>query len=105
MALSCLMEIDEEGKVVDHEIAETVIRVNERMTYTSVAAILEGNLNERKRYENLVSMFELMKELSDILRERRHARGSIDFDFPESKIILDKGTYCGCISAGAKCCH
>ena len=90
LALSCLMEIDEEGKVVDHEIAETVIRVNERMTYTSVAAILEGNLNERKRYENLVSMFELMKELSDILRERRHARGSIDFDFPESKIILDK---------------
>ena len=90
LALSCLMEIDEEGKVVDHEIAETVIRVNERMTYTSVAAILEGDLNERKRYENLVSMFELMKELSDILRERRHARGSIDFDFPESKIILDK---------------
>ena len=90
LALSCIMEIDEEGKVVDHEIAETVIRINERMTYTSVAAILEGDAKERKRYENLVSMFELMKELSDILRERRHARGSIDFDFPESKIILDK---------------
>lgn len=90
LALSCIMEIDKSGKVIDHKIAETLIRVDERMTYTSVAAVLDGDEAERKRYEPLVSMFELMKELSDILRERRHSRGSIDFDFPESKITLDK---------------
>ena len=60
------------------------------MTYTSVAKILDGDEEERNRYETLVPMFELMRELSDILRKRRHARGSIDFDFPESKIILDE---------------
>lgn len=90
LALSCIMEIDAQGKVLDHEIAETLIRVNERMTYTSVAKILDGDEEERNRYETLVPMFELMRELSDILRKRRHARGSIDFDFPESKIILDE---------------
>lgn len=90
LALSCIMEIDPSGKVIDHQIAETLIKVDERMTYTSVAAILDGDETERKRYGSLVLMFELMKELSDILRKRRHARGSIDFDFPESKIILDE---------------
>lgn len=90
LALSCIMEIDPSGKVIDHQIAETLIKVNERMTYTSVASILDGDVQERKRYVSLVPMFELMKELSDILRKRRHARGSIDFDFPESKIILNE---------------
>lgn len=90
LALSCLMDIDENGKVVSHEIAETVICVDERMNYTDVKNILENTDDEaKKRYENLVPMFELMKELSALLRESRHHRGSIDFDFPESKIILN----------------
>lgn len=90
LALSCIMEIDKNGKVTDHQVAETLIRVDERMTYTSVAAVIEGDEAERKRYEFLVPMFELMKELSDILRKRRHNRGGIDFDFPESKILLNE---------------
>lgn len=91
LALSCIMDIDTKGRVVGHKIAETVIRVDERMSYTSVAKILEDRDEaECKRYEKLIPMFELMKELSDILRERRHERGSIDFDFPESKLILDE---------------
>ena len=64
--------------------------LDERMTYTSVALILDGDEKERKRYEKLVPMFEQMKELSDILREVRHERGSVDFDFPESKIVLNE---------------
>ena len=91
LALSCIMDIDQKGKVIGHKIAETVIRVDRRMTYTSVAKILEGHDEEEcRKYEAFVPMFELMKELSDILRVRRHERGSIDFDFPESKIILDE---------------
>ncbi|MFU0828391.1 MAG: Ribonuclease R [Lachnoclostridium sp.] len=90
LALSCFMDIDEKGNVVDHEIAETVIRVDRRMTYTSVNKILEDHdEEERKEYAELVPMFELMAELADILREKRRKRGSIDFDFPESKIKLD----------------
>lgn len=91
LALSCFMDIDEKGNVVGHEIAETVIRVDRRMTYTSVKKILEDHdEDERKEYEELVPMFELMAELADILREKRRKRGSIDFDFPESKIKLDE---------------
>lgn len=91
LALSCFMDIDENGTVVGHEIAETVLRVDRRMTYTSVKKILEDHDEaERKEYEELVPMFELMLVLADILRETRRKRGSIDFDFPESKIILDK---------------
>lgn len=90
LALSCMMKIDEKGNVVDYQIAETVIRVNRRMSYTSVKKILEDRDEaERKEYEELVPMFELMEELAAILRRKRHSRGSIDFDFPESKIILD----------------
>ena len=91
LALSCLMEIDQKGNVVGHEIAETVINVDRRMSYTSVKKILEDHDEaEIKEYEPLVPMFELMLELANILREKRRKRGSIDFDFPESKIILDK---------------
>lgn len=90
LALSCLMDIDEKGNVVAHQIAETVIRVDERMCYTDVKNILEdADLEAKKRYEALVPMFFMMKELSEILRSSRHHRGSIDFDFPESKIILN----------------
>ena len=90
LALSCLMDINEKGKVVSHQIAETVINVNERMCYTDVKNILEDTDEEaKKRYEELIPMFFMMQELSGILRNSRHHRGSIDFDFPESKIILN----------------
>ncbi|MGB8453348.1 MAG: ribonuclease R [Anaerocolumna sp.] len=91
LALSCFMDIDDKGTVVGHEIAETVLRVDRRMTYTSVKKILEDHdEGERAEYKELVPMFELMSVLADILREKRRKRGSIDFDFPESKIRLDE---------------
>ncbi len=91
LALSCLMTIDVKGEVVSHEIIESVINVDRRMSYTSVKKILEDkDETEIKTYKDLVPMFELMRELAGILREKRKKRGSIDFDFPESKIVLDK---------------
>ncbi len=91
LALSCLMTVNPKGEVIDHQIAETVICVNERMTYTSVAKILEEKDSEEcQKYETLVPMFEQMAKLSAILRESRKKRGSIDFDFPETKVILDE---------------
>ena len=90
LALSCIMTINEKGAVIDHTIAETVVRIDERMSYTSVKKILEERDEaETTRYKELVPMFELMAELSGILREKRRQRGSIDFDFPETKMILD----------------
>lgn len=90
LALSCLMTINKKGEVIDHEIAETVICVDQRMSYTDVNKILEGDSDTQEQFESFVPMFFLMKELSDLLREKRKKRGSIDFDFPESKILLDK---------------
>lgn len=91
LALSCLMEIDEKGNVVGHEVAETVIHVDRRMTYTAVNAIIsDKNAAVIEEYQDFVTMFDEMKRLADILREKRHSRGSIDFDFPESKILLDE---------------
>lgn len=91
LALSCLMTIDAKGEVVSHEIIESVIKVDKRMSYTSVKKILEDkDETEIELYQELVPMFELMRELAGILREKRKKRGSIDFDFPESKIVLDK---------------
>lgn len=91
LALSCIMTINEKGAVIDHKIAETVVCIDERMSYTSVKKILEEkDADEIARYEAFVPMFEQMAELSHILREKRHLRGSIDFDFPETKMILDK---------------
>ena len=90
LALSCLMDIDENGTVVSHKITESVIRVDRRMSYEQVRCILEDGETETSReYQEFVPMFFLMKELSGILRGCRHNRGSIDFDFPESKIILN----------------
>ncbi len=91
LALSCLMTVNNKGEVIDYEIIETVINVNRRMSYTAVKQILEDNDSEMIReYEELVPMFHMMQELSEILREKRRKRGSIDFDFPESKIVLDE---------------
>lgn len=90
LALSCLMDIDENGTVVSHKITESVIRVDRRMSYEQVRCILEDGETETSReYQEFVPTFFLMKELSGILRGCRHNRGSIDFDFPESKIILN----------------
>lgn len=91
LALSCLMIINGKGEVTDYQIAETVIRVDRRMSYTSVRKILEDkDEEERQKYADFVPMFELMEELAAILRRKRHKRGSIDFDFAESKILLDE---------------
>ena len=91
LTLSCLMTIDNNGAVIDHEICESVINVNERMSYTDVAKILEDEDPETiERYKELVPMFRDMAKLSSILRKKREKKGAIDFDFPESKILLDK---------------
>ena len=91
LALSCIMDIDEKGKVIGHQIAETVIRVDRRMTYTNVHKILQKSDEAvMEEYKDFVNWFELMQELSAILKQRRMSRGSIDFDFPESKISLDE---------------
>ena len=91
LALSCLMKLNAQGEVVDYTIAPSVIRVDERMTYTSVASILEKeDPQECARYERFVPMFRDMAALSALIRENRHRRGAVDFDFPESRIRLDE---------------
>ena len=91
LALSCLMDIDKKGRVVSHRIVESVIHVKERMSYTDVKKILLQEDEElAKCYEGLLPMFFQMKELSELLRNRRKKRGAIDFDFPESKLVLDE---------------
>lgn len=90
LALSCIMTINKKGIVIDHQIAETIINVDRRMTYTNVKKILEDKDEETiQEYEELVPMFQLMEEVASALREKRRKRGSIDFDFPETKMILD----------------
>ncbi|HHT57797.1 ribonuclease R [Herbinix luporum] len=90
LALSCFMDIDQKGNVISHEIVETVIRSDKRMTYTDVSKIIEDKDEELiKKYQDFVPMFMQMLELSEILKMRRHKRGAINFDFPESKIIVD----------------
>ena len=97
LTLSCVMDIDNSGSVVAHKISESVINVDRRMSYTKVFEILEnekngvGNAEEIAEYgEKYVEMFKDMLELSDIIREKRVRRGSLDFDFPESYIKLDE---------------
>ncbi|HBA48540.1 MAG TPA: ribonuclease R [Lachnospiraceae bacterium] len=94
LALSCLMTVDRKGEIVDYDICESVIRVNKRMSYTVVKALLEDETlidkEEYRQYSELLPMFREMEKLAAILREKRRKRGSIDFDFPECKIILDR---------------
>ncbi len=90
LALSCIMEIDDKGNMLGHQVAETVIRVDRRMSYGQVNAIVTCQDQAlMEEYGEFADMFRTMKELSDILRAKRRQRGSIDFDFPESKIVLD----------------
>ena len=89
LALSCIMTLDERGNVIDHTIAETEVRIDRRMSYTSVKKILEDHdPAEMAEYQEFVPMFEMMRDLSGIIRKKRMDRGSIDFDFPETKIQL-----------------
>lgn len=91
LVLSCDMEITAEGQVINHEIFQSVIKTTERMTYHDVNRILVDKDEEtRERYGSLVPMFELMEELAAILRNKRMQRGAIDFDFKESKVLVDE---------------
>ncbi|GAA0744641.1 ribonuclease R [Clostridium oceanicum] len=91
LALSCFMEINSKGKVVDHRIVESVIKSKERMTYEAVTKILRDKDEEFiKKYSHLIDEFKLMEELCGVLYNKRMTRGAIDFDFEECKIILDQ---------------
>ena len=87
---SCLMEVTRTGEVRRAEFHDGVIVSDERMTYTDVNAILEGDTAARKRYARLVPLFELMRELFGVLNGRRRRRGSIDFDLPEAEVLMDE---------------
>ena len=88
--LSALLEIDHQGEVVAQEFTRGVIRSAERMTYTNVHLLLEGDAGLRERYAPLVERFELMRELALMLNRKRVRRGSIDFDLPEPLIEFDE---------------
>ena len=90
LVLSCVMEMDHRGEIVSYELSEGVIRSAERMTYTAVNAVLEGDAAARERYAPLVATFELMRDLALILNRKRQRRGSIDFDLPEAVIEFDE---------------
>jgi ribonuclease R len=90
LVLSCVMQIDPRGEIVRYELSEGVIRSAERMTYTAVNAVLEGDVATRERYATLVPTFELMRDLALILNRKRQRRGSIDFDLPEPVIEFDE---------------
>lgn len=90
LTLSCSMEINEKGNVVKYEIYESIIRTKERMTYGNVNKILEDDNDEiKERYNYLIDTFKDMEKLMNILRKKRKLRGSLDFEFDETKIILD----------------
>ena len=91
LALSCIMEITPDGKVIDHRVVNSVIHSNRRMNYTDVNKILTYNDEELiAKYKELVPMFREMEQLCLILNEKREERGSVNFEIPESKIILDE---------------
>jgi ribonuclease R len=90
LVMSCIMEIDHQGEILGYQVNPGVIRSAERMTYTDVNLILEGDPGVRKRYERLVSNFEMMRDLAMILNRKRERRGSIDFDLPEPVIEFDE---------------
>src|SRR5271166_5983230 len=90
LVLSCVMEIDHQGEILGYTLSEGVIHSAERMTYTNVNLILEGDHAQRQRYHGLVDLFELMRELAMVLNRKRVRRGSIDFDLPEPIIEFDE---------------
>lgn len=91
LTLTCQMTIDGSGKVIDHEIYESVIRSKERMTYDDVYKIIdEKDEALREQYAHIVPMLQDMADLAAILRQKRQNRGAIDFDFKESKVLVDE---------------
>ena len=90
LVLSCVMEIDPQGEIVGYTLNEGVVRSAERMTYTNVNLVLEGDSALRQHYAKLVDVFELMRELAMVLNRKRVRRGSIDFDLPEPVIEFDE---------------
>lgn len=90
LSMSALLVIDHKGDVIGQEFCRSVIRSSERMTYTDVYAILEGDAAVRERYAPLLAQFELMKELALVLNRKRVRRGSIDFDLPEPVVLFDE---------------
>ncbi len=93
LTLSVFMEIDKNGEVVNYDISESVINSCERMTYKDVTAICEGDKKLIEKYKHIYDMLKLMEKLKDVLYNKRKKRGSVDFDFPEAKILLDdRGT-------------
>jgi ribonuclease R len=90
LVLSCVMEIDHQGEILGYTLNQGVIRSAERMTYTNVNLILEGDHALRRHYHQLVDVFELMRELAMVLNRKRVRRGSIDFDLPEPVIEFDE---------------
>jgi ribonuclease R len=90
LVLSALLEIDHRGEIVGQEFQRGVIRSAERMTYTNVHLLLEGDAGLRDRYRPLVERFELMQELALVLNRKRVRRGSIDFDLPEPLIEFNE---------------
>lgn len=90
LVMSCVMQIDRKGDILDYQLYAGVIRSAERMTYTAVNAVLEGDAALRSRYAPLVTMFEHMRDLAMILNRKRERRGSIDFDLPEAVIEFDE---------------
>ncbi len=90
LVLSALLEFDHQGDLVEQEFTRGVIRSAERMTYTHVHLLLEGDEAQRERYSGLIPRFEIMRELALILNRKRHRRGSIDFDLPEPLIDFDE---------------
>ncbi len=90
LCLSVIMELDEGGKVQNYEIVPSVIKVKHRMTYHEVRRIIENGEKNREKYGEIVPQLKLMEKLCKLLREHRIRRGALDFDFPESKVILDR---------------
>lgn len=90
LTLSCEMTINSKGKVVDYRIFESIIKSSYRMNYTDVSNIIENDDEDlKKKYSELLVMIDDMFELSRILRTKRENRGCIDFDFDETKLVVD----------------
>ena len=94
LAMSCIMTINAQGKIIDHEICESVIKSNKQMTYTVVNAIINGDEELAASHGELSEMFIMMDKVAKLLRERRNKRGAIDFDLPESKLEIDENGAC-----------
>ncbi len=90
LVLSAILEIDHQGDVVGQRFAEGIIRSAERMTYTDVQKVLDGDVEQRERYAAFVERFQLMEELALVLNRKRVKRGSIDFDLPEAQVLFDE---------------